>query len=216
MGDHATALDMTIMYAVHDALRREVTRIARVSSGTTDDPVRILRTAVGWEMFKKYLHVHHTSEDATVWPVMREKLAGRADDLELLDAMEAEHVAIDPLLDQIDAAIADPNGGHLVLGGMVDELVTTLGGHLAHEEDDALALIDATMTLEQWQRFGDDHRARIGDDAPRYLPWVLDNAKPERARLILSKMPEHLQQAYRETWLENYSTLDLWGVNEQR
>jgi hypothetical protein len=50
-------------------------------------------------MFKKYLRIHHRAEDEAVWPVMYQVLTDRPDDLALLDAMEAEHAAIDPLLD---------------------------------------------------------------------------------------------------------------------
>jgi iron-sulfur cluster repair protein YtfE (RIC family) len=92
-------LDMTYMYVFHDALRRDLERIARFTARGSDDPSRMLRSAAGWEMFKKYLRIHHQAEDDAVWPVMYQVLADRPDDLALLDAMEAEHGAIDPLLD---------------------------------------------------------------------------------------------------------------------
>src|SRR5262245_53043492 len=95
-------LDMTFMYVFHDAIRRDLERIARATSRESDDPTRVLRTAAGWEMFKKYLRIHHRAEDEAVWPVMYQVLTDRPDDLALLDAMEAEHARIDPLLDGID------------------------------------------------------------------------------------------------------------------
>ena len=90
--------DMTMMFTVHDALRRELGRIAAIAARPGDDPRRVLRAAAGWELFKGYLHIHHTAEDETVWPVMAPLLAGRPADLALVAAMEAEHAAIDPLL----------------------------------------------------------------------------------------------------------------------
>jgi hypothetical protein len=39
--------DMTMMYAVHDAFRRELDRITRVTARTDDDPKHVLRTAAG-------------------------------------------------------------------------------------------------------------------------------------------------------------------------
>jgi hypothetical protein len=47
-------------------------------------------------MFKSYLQVRHTSEDDMLWPPMRQALADDSDRVALLDAMEAEHSAIDP------------------------------------------------------------------------------------------------------------------------
>jgi len=206
---------MTMMYAMHDALRRELVRIARVTARADDDPRRILRTAAGWEMFKAYLRVHHTSEDALVWPVMQRVLAERPDDLALLDAMEAEHAAIDPLLAAIDEALADRETGPKRLGDLVDGLVTGLTGHLRHEENEGLSLIDATLTEEQWQRFGQEHGRRIGADAKRYLPWLLDGASAERTAIVLARMPEPLRVAYRDEWRPAYAGLDLWGAGDE-
>jgi iron-sulfur cluster repair protein YtfE (RIC family) len=138
--------DMTTMYAMHDALRRELGQIARVTARTDDDPKHILRTAAGWEMFKFYLQVHHTTEDDMVWPPMREALADDSDAVALLDAMEAEHSAIDPLLAAIDEALADRDSGPQRLGELTDALASALRGHLDHEEAEGLALIDATVT----------------------------------------------------------------------
>jgi hypothetical protein len=53
--------DMTMMYAIHAALRRELERIARVTARPDDEPKHVLRTAVGWEIFKSNLQVHHST-----------------------------------------------------------------------------------------------------------------------------------------------------------
>jgi len=211
MRDKTFRLDMTMMYAMHDALRRELVRIAPITARANPDPRQVLSTAAGWEMFKAYLRVHHQSEDDAVWPVMYRALADRPDDLALLDAMEAEHAAIDPLLNAVDAALADRDSGPERLGGLVDTLITGLTGHLAHEENEALRLIDATLTEQQWQHFGEVHRNRIGTDASRYLPWVLDGASDESAAIILGRMPEQLRIAYQDEWRQAYARLDLWG-----
>ncbi|GLW99851.1 hemerythrin domain-containing protein [Microtetraspora sp. NBRC 16547] len=204
-------LDMTMMFAMHDALRRELERIARVAARTGDDPRRVLRTAVGWEMFKIFLRAHHTAEDLALWPVMQRKLEGRPDDLALLDAMEAEHAAIDPLLAGVDAALADRDHGLERLGGLVDALVTGLSGHLRHEEDEGLALIDATLAEGHWQNFSTVHRDRIGDNAPRYLPWLLDGADDRTTARILSRMPAPIRTAYHDEWRVAYADLTLYA-----
>jgi hypothetical protein len=45
----------------------------------------------------------------------------------LLDAMEAEHAAIQPLLDAVDATVADRNSRPDVLGGLTDALAGCCG-----------------------------------------------------------------------------------------
>lgn len=209
-------LDMTMMYAFHDALRREVERIARISARQDADPREVLRTAAGWEMFKDYLRVHHTSEDDALWPPLQEALAEKPEDLALLDAMEAEHAAIDPLLEGVDAALADRDSGLERLGGFVDALATGLGGHLRHEEKEALPLIGATLDEEQWARFGELHRTRIGSGLSRYLPWVLDSASQEWIERILGGLPAPLLAAYRDEWQPAYERLEIWGHDGPR
>lgn len=213
MGDFKN-LDMTMMFAIHDALRRELERIARITSRVDEDPRHVLSTAVGWELFKKFLTAHHTSEDLTVWPVMYKALAGRDSETALLDAMEAEHAVIDPLLTDIDAALADRDTGAERLGGLVETLFTDLNAHLDHEEREALALMDLTMSPEQWTAFSVEQKDRIGSDANRYLPWLLDDIDAARVAAILGKLPPPLRAAYETEWRAAYEDLDIWAVKD--
>ncbi|MGY1683327.1 hemerythrin domain-containing protein [Geodermatophilus sp. SYSU D01176] len=214
MTSQGFGLDMSMMFAVHDALRRELGRIARITNHPEDDPRHILQTAVGWEMFKSFLRVHHTAEDVSVWPLVERALAERPDDRAVLDAMEAEHAAIDPMLTAVDAALADRDIGPKILGDLVDALAKVLSAHLTHEEDAGLALIDTTLTPTQWKAFSDDHRARIGGDAMHYLPWLLDSADPQTTDAILGRMPEALKAAYANEWRTAYLDLDLWKTRQ--
>ena len=202
--------DMTWMYVMHDALRRELECIVRVTARPDDDPKQVLRTAAGWEMFKSYLRIHHTAEDDMLWPPMRQALADNSDGLALLDAMEAEHAAIDPLLAVIDTAVADPDTGPQRLGDLTDALATALRGHLKHEEDEGLALIDATLAPEQWQALGVETGKRLGDDVQRYMPWVLEDAPPEVTARLLGQFPPPLLAAYRDQWQPAYAKLTVW------
>jgi hypothetical protein len=181
-----------------------------VAARTGDDPRRVLRAAAGWELFKRFLRVHHTTEDDVLWPEMRRLLAGRPDDLALLDAMEEEHAAIDPLLAAVDAAVLDRDEGAGRLGDVLDALATTLRHHLRHEEAEGLALIDATLSAEQWAKFGREHRARIGDDARHYLPWLLDEASDETVAKVLAGLPAEIREAYRDVWRPAYTAIPLY------
>ncbi|GAB2953002.1 hypothetical protein GCM10027280_46730 [Micromonospora polyrhachis] len=203
-------LDMTAMYAIHDALRRELAYIAKATASVDDDPQRVLRTAAGWELFKKSLHVHHTTEDDALWPVMRQALATRPDDLALLDAMETEHAAIDSAIEAIDAALLDRETGLERLGELADALATGVGAHLNHEENEALPLIQSAVTEQQWQHFGQVSAARVGPDAARIMPWMLDGASAETIATMLAPLPEPVRMAYQNEWLPAYDALDRW------
>jgi hypothetical protein len=125
--------------------------------------------------------------------------------------MEAEHAAIDPRQNAIDAALADRDHGPGRLGGLVDALATDLKAHLAHEEAEGLALINATLTQEQWAHFGAAHSQRVGDDIGTYVPWLLDGASAEWTERVLSRLPEPSRVVYRDTWRATYAALDLWA-----
>jgi len=206
-------LDMTMMYALHDALRRDLHRLARATCRPDDDPAAVLRSAVGWELFKTYLGVHHRAEDDALWPAARAAVAGKPEDLALLDAMEAEHAVIDPALAAIDAALADRDSGPARLGGLVDDLAAKLTAHLTHEERAALPLIDATVPEPDWRRFGQLHSRRVGDDARRYLPWVVDALPPDRLATILDRMPPPIREAYYDDWSPAYRALRPWPAS---
>jgi hemerythrin-like domain-containing protein len=209
----SSRLDMTAMYAMHDALRRELRHITKVAATIDDDPRRVLSTAAGWELFKKALHVHHTAEDVALWPAMRGALADRPDDLALLEAMEAEHAAIDPIIEAINAALADRESGPERLGDLTDALATGLSGHLEHEEDETLPLIDAILAEEQWRNFGQVHADLTGPDVPRFLPWLLDGATTETVATMLAPLPEPVRIAYQDEWRPAYADLERWSTN---
>lgn len=204
-------LDMTAMYVMHHALRRELEHLAKITARLDDDPRKLLNTAVGWDLFKTSLHVHHTAEDDALWPALRQTLAGRADDLALLEAMEAEHGAVDEVMESIDAALAAPGAELDCLGDLVDSLVTGLTGHLKHEEDQALPLIQTVATEQQWAHFGQVHGQRIGPDVSRLLPWLLEGATEQEIATMLAPLPEPVRAAYAAQWQPAYAALMRWN-----
>jgi iron-sulfur cluster repair protein YtfE (RIC family) len=201
-----------LMYAMHNALRSDLEQIAKITARLDDDPRRILASAVGWTMFTRSLHIHHSAEDEALWPVMCQTLAGQPDDLALLDAMEAEHAEIDPLVEAIDAALADRESATERLADLTDTLAGTLSGHLKHEEDDALPLIDEVVTLEQWLHYGAVHGSRTGADAPQLIPWLLEGADEHTVATMLATLPEPVRAAYQDQWQPAYAALDRWNA----
>ena len=203
-------LDMSMMFAMHDALRRELAQVGRVASRLDDNPATLLRAALGWELFKKFLTVHHQSEDDALWPPLRARVAAHPDRVALADELEAEHAVIEPLLTAIDAAAADPDYGYQRFGDITDELAAKLTAHLTHEETDGLALIDASLTAQQWQHFAQAHGERLAGDASTYMPWLLNGASPQTQDSVMAKFPPPLLAAYREQWAPSYAALDIW------
>jgi hemerythrin HHE cation binding domain-containing protein len=190
-------LDMTMMYAFHDALRRDLHQVSAMEARSD-----------GWDLFEMLLHLHHTVEDDALWPVVRAAVEGRSDDLALLDEMAAEHAAIPPLLDAITAALG--SGGSAPEARA--ELASKLAEHLQHEENATLPLIDATLTEEQWMTFGMTATQRVGPNMPKFLPWLLDGADDDMTARVLAIVPPPVADTYRAEWQPAYAAQDWWAV----
>jgi hypothetical protein len=205
-------LDLSTMFTIHAALRRDLEQVARIAGRPDRTDATRLRAALGWQQFKKFLIVHHQTEDDALWPALRATVADHPDQLALVDALEQEHAVIDPLLEAIDVAAADPGDGYRSLADIIDELVAKLGGHLTHEESDGLDLIDAALSVDDWQRFGRVHGQRLIDDASTYMPWLLNDAAPQAVAAFLANVPPPLAAAYRDRWAADYAARELWDA----
>ncbi|MFF5505197.1 hemerythrin domain-containing protein [Streptomyces roseolus] len=205
--------DMTVTYAMHNALRRELHHFAHATARAHPDPRSVLRTAAGWELFRRALHTHHSAEDDALWPSLRRALDGRPLDLTRLEAIEAEHSVLAALLEAIDQALVDPDVGPDLFGELADSLITGLRGHLRHEEEAVFPLVQAVLGTEQWEHFGRVHTQRIVADAVRILPWLLDGAAERTVAAVLTQLlPLSARHAYAHRWQPAYAALDRWST----
>jgi Hemerythrin HHE cation binding domain len=208
--------DLTIMLAAHAAFRRDLARLARAASfADLPDPGRRASVRAGWELFKRQLHLHHTAEDEIVWPALRERLAGRDHAQSVLDAMEAEHQQIDPLLAAVDGAFARAQDGHRAdagaIGDAADALASSLAGHLAHEERDGLPLIGEALTSAEWRGVGFKIVRKNGLSAGgEMFAWLADGADPDQAAAAIGTLPPPARLAYRAIWRPRYRRTSHW------
>jgi iron-sulfur cluster repair protein YtfE (RIC family) len=202
------AIDFTMMYVTHNALRRDLSRFATtVAANRAATP----GVCAGWQNFKAQLHIHHTVEDDDLWPRLYRAVTDRPEDHAMLNAMEAEHAVLDPMLEQVDATLA--NGDQALLSTHLEALNGALDGHLHHEEKSALPLIQAVLTPADWRAFGGAMRRRHGlTGAAVYVPWILDGATPADRNRFFSVLPTPVQMINRLFWEPRYRRLRLWSV----
>jgi len=200
--------DLTIMLAAHGAFRRDLTRLVRAAAAADlSDPARRQPVEAGWELFKHQLHLHHTAEDEIIWPVLRPRLAHSEHALSVLDAMEDEHELIDPLLAAVDAGFAQRDDS---LADVIDALVSSLTGHLAHEERDGLPLIGVALTAAEWRRVGFKIARRNGlSEGGEMFAWILDGADGD-AVATLRALPPPLRLLYKAVWKPRFSKTQRW------
>ncbi|SEG99826.1 Hemerythrin HHE cation binding domain-containing protein [Nonomuraea solani] len=135
---------------VHDHLRAELAQLRdlvdQVAAGTMD--AGAARSHIGtmtmrqnnWtlgaycESYCRLVTMHHSAEDAAVFPALRRAEPALAP---VLDRLQEEHEVIHKVLDQVDRAlvafVADP-GGFDGLRAAVDLLTDGLLSHLSYEE----------------------------------------------------------------------------------
>jgi Hemerythrin HHE cation binding domain len=200
--------DLTIMIAAHDAFRRDLTRLAAAAStANLSDPARRQSVAAGWDLFRRELHLHHTAEDDIIWPILRPRLADSPAALSVLDAMEAEHERIDPLL----AAVDDQFAGGDRLADVIEALCSSLTGHLAHEERDGLPLIGVALTAREWRGVGRKIASKNGlSQGSEMFAWMLDGTGRDRTAATLSQLPPPLRVLYRAVWKPRFDKTPRW------
>src|SRR5262249_13507106 len=148
-----------------------------------------------------------------LWPPLRAAAAGRPDRVALVDALEAEHAVIEPLLAAIDAAAADPDYGYQRFGDTIDELSAKLTAHLAHEEADGLPLIDASLTPRRWPPPPRPPAGAPPPAPPNYTPGLPAAAPPPPPAAAPGTPPPPLLPASREQWAPAYAALKIWPAN---
>jgi hypothetical protein len=203
----AGKVDFTFMYAAHDAFNRDLRRLAAAAgSGRIADPA--VRT--GWATFKKQLHVHHTAEDRWLWPALRDKVT-RPDEVSVLDAMEAEHLGLDPLLFRVDASLTATG-----LARRTEDagaLASALAAHMEHEEDHALPLVEQHLGPEGWAAFGKAAGKSGGlRGAAELFPWILDGAPADTSTRLLGMLPPPARLLYRALWRPGYARTPRWAT----
>jgi hemerythrin-like domain-containing protein len=169
--------DTRIMGIVHAALQRDLARAADALS-RRPPPGDAQRIAIARHVANMmvFLHDHHHGEDAWLWPTMR-SLAPAASDL--LDQMDADHVAIAADLEAVSAATTDyakSAAGRQALADALRDLRVSLDPHLRREEDEMMPIVAATLTKAQWDAW--EHEYYVKPKSKKELGleghWLID------------------------------------------
>ena len=186
-------VDMYMMYVMHHAFRRDLTKLTEAAECTpVTDRVAWTLLKQRWEVFAEALHGHHSGEDAGLWPLLLER--GTPEDVDTLEAMEAEHAEIDPILtacakgfEAVTTATDPVAAAHLA-----DRLAAardTLLAHMGHEESDALALVQKYMTQADWDHVVENNFDR--KTSPRLLfaavPWIAHELPRDAVDALLAE-----------------------------
>lgn len=195
-------LDMQMMYLMHHAFRRDLDAFAEAVRNTPVEDRRTWRLlAQRWELFTEVLHKHHSAEDDLIWPALTSR--GTAEDVVVLKAMEAEHEQIDPRLESCAAGFqrlarkADEDA-RAALAVRISAARELLRRHLAHEETEAIAILQRQVGPEEWAEI----ETEIGKDtslrfAVQVVPWVAHCIPRE----TLDRIFQDIDGSFRMIWV---------------
>lgn len=188
--------DMTMMYVVHHAFRRDLSDFARAAEVTASrDRGQWERLTRRWERFTQELQQHHAKEDEVLWPLLLERVCAAGDVAaeRVLHEMEAEHAVLEPLLAAASTAFARLAAGadqsaHDLLRDALEDFGDALRHHLGHEETAAIAIVQQHVGGEEWAEL---ERTRFRSrqslaEASFFVPWALKGLPPEAEHRALA------------------------------
>ncbi len=198
-GSRAVRPDVTDLIAVHgvfrDALGAAPVLVGGVAPG---DAQRLALVANYYDNVLSFLEDHHDTEEKLVFPLLRQRCPGRD---AFLDRLDEEH---EEALELLAAArrwlAAWPGGNGTGQGAVVDSLEALHGQlmpHLDAEEEEALPLCGAHLSVEEWGALPGYAMAQFGGDKVWLILGLIRQRMTEPQR---SAMLEHLPPPALEMW----------------
>jgi hypothetical protein len=185
--------DIQEMVIVHRFLRREFTLLPALVTGVSaGDSLRAWLIATHGLALLDALHVHHSGEDALLWPLLVSRAAPGD---ELAARMQAQHeeaaAAAEVVRDRLIRwrGTADPSTGRLVADA-ASALGKVLFKHLDDEEAVILPLAAEHVSAAEWDQLGKHavgHTPR--DQLFIQLGQILEDATEAERGAFLAKLP---------------------------
>ena len=193
--------DTREMVIIHDVFRRLFGDLpGLIRSAPAGDRAR---AGVLTDMYSELadgLQHHHHGEDEMLWPLLLERVG--ADDAAVGNAEEQHHrlhellERAQPLAEAYRAA-ASP-AARDAFAATVEELDAALREHMADEERSVLPLVEAHLSVAEWEALGERQRAGIPKDRLLIqLGWILDGLSAGERAAFLRKMPLPARIAWR-------------------
>lgn len=190
--------DTRMMGIVHAALKRDLVR-ARDALVATPAPGERQRVALGrhvtWML--DFLHVHHSGEDAGLWPLVLRRDPAAAP---LLESMEADHGRIAPAADAAAAAARDytatpADTARVALAAALDDLLAVLVPHLDREVAEAMPVVAASITRREWDQVEKEYflKGKSTRELAMEGHWLIEDIDPEGYEIVVHTVPAVLR-----------------------
>lgn len=199
----AEPTDMHDMVVVHRVFRRELRSLPDLLIHTpAGDLDRAAVVGAHARLILSGLHLHHTSEDDLLWPLLLERSAPSAD---VVARMQSQHAAVDELVGRLDTVLdrwqAEARPAVATeAAGLMDRLRAVVVEHLDDEEQDLVPLAAATITPEEWTAVGEAGVAKMSKaELPLMFGAVMEDATGPEQQVLLRTLPLPIRFVMR-TW----------------
>jgi hypothetical protein len=194
MSDVDDPADTRMMGIVHAALLRDLARARDVLAA--DPPAggsqrRELGRHIVWMM--EFLHAHHHSEDAGLWPALLARDPAARD---LVESLEQDHADISPRVDAVVSAASSyatstVDETRQALSRELEGLEEVLVPHLGREVAEAMPVVARTLTRGEWQDI--EQKFNLASKSMRQLAmeghWLLDGLDAEGRDVVVHLVP---------------------------
>jgi iron-sulfur cluster repair protein YtfE (RIC family) len=200
--------DVRDMVVVHKVFRREFALIPGLVRAVAPGDTRRAAVVAGHaRMILMGLDLHHTGEDALLWPKLLER---DAPDSDLIHRMEAQHHRVEELIAELEPALdrweteARPAVG-VEVASTFDELRVALLEHLDDEEEHILPIAARCVTQEEWNALGEHGLGQVDkSQLPIMFGAILEDATPEERTMMLSLVPPPVRLLMRTVFAWQY------------
>jgi len=192
--------DLTLYYALHDAMRRSSTRLHEAVR--TADRHRTGAISRWFTGFVGELRMHHTVEDEVFFPALAERVPTYQ---EHGPELTADHHRMDEILDDLGATLRrvadslDWAPDHDTAVRLAAELRDLLDVHLDHEDADVVPLFGRHFTAAEYDGLREraDKVALSAKQAFWTVPWLVANVDAETQAKLMAEAPLPLRIVWR-------------------
>lgn len=201
--------DMRMMLLIHSALLRDFSLIRDALDGP---PTTAL--VQRWRLACDILRHHQRAEDVSLWPLIESCAADDSDERAVLDAMLSEHGMIDPLVDALDESLIE-GGDPAAARAQLDALIDAMRSHFAHEESDAMPILERLVPVADRRTFERQQRESIDPDQRlMFFPWLTDGAEEADAEFVWTKLPWFVRRLVKGKGERQYRELTMAAFGE--
>jgi hemerythrin-like domain-containing protein len=193
--------DVSDMFAVHKALLGALDAAPECVAKVGLDPKRVEVIGSFFENVVEFLHVHHSGEDALIYPLLEERCPESRSEIERIDS---QHKTLYAPMDTGRSALATwraaPSTGNAqAVIDAISSIAAALRPHLAEEEAVMLPLASMWISPEEWGRQAGHNMMSFRADKPwLMIGLVREQLDQEHRDGMLAGMPPEMRTMWSE------------------